>query len=224
MVHIKRRGVKTFYLSDADLIAGQYDTLAIAAPSGLEEAQGWVVDNQTGTGCQLTPDTVRPTVDFGAVLAADAAFTELGYRTTGTLHGTFAAGDWVLSCKVKCNAYHVQRGFVRYRLWRSANADGTSATQVTSAWATHTGPPPFIGAIMFTGPNGYATKTITVNLGAVSLSHEYLFMEVDWIASTIGGDPAAEVAWVHNEGAAERLLTPVFRMSQSPLRMVTPCR
>ena len=194
----------TYYLSDADLTALQYETLSISAPASLDEAQGWTVNKKASPNyCVYKPDTIRPATDF--VTGEPAGFTQLGYRTSGAKNGTFAPGAWQLAFKVKCNTYYSQIGNVKFRLWRSTNASGAGATQITAGWQTS-------GQISFTGANQYKTGTVSVSLSAVTLTNEYLFLEVEWSVQASGGNNAAAVYWCHHEGAAEKLTTPAFNV------------
>jgi len=190
----------TYYLSDDDLIALQYELLKTTAPSTLDEAQGWTVDKKTALASPYKPETIQPATTF---VSEPSVFGALGYRTQSPLTGSFASGNWFLSFKVKCNAYYVQRGRVKFRLWRSTNADGSGATQITSGWNLS-------NEITFSSPNSYNTGSAGASLGIVTLTNEYLFLEIEWYATVSGGNNSAAVYWVHNEGDAERLDTPAW--------------
>lgn len=198
----------TYYLSDTNITAGVLEQLATSAPSSLEEAQGWTVDKKASPNYAVYyPDTTRAYATFNAT--EPSAFSQYGYRTVGALNGVFANANWVLAFKVKCNAYYAQTGYVKFRLWRSVNADGSGATQITPGWQTST-------LISFTAANQYKTGTITWSPGATkTLTDEYLFLEIEWSCSVSGGNNAAAVYWVHNEGVAEKLDTPTFNASYS---------
>lgn len=193
----------TYYLSDADLVSLQYEKLDPSAPSTLDEAQGWTVDKKASPNyCCYKPDTQRPAGDFLTI--EPSSFSQLGYRTVSPLNGSFDSGDWVLSFKVKCDNYYAQTGYVKFRLWRSANADGSGATQITPGWQASS-------LISFTAAYQYRTGTITWAAGSsATLTTEYLFLEIEWSCQASGGNNAADVFWVHNEGAAEKLDTPAW--------------
>jgi hypothetical protein len=194
----------TYYLSDADLTALQYETLSLSAPASLDEAQGWTVNKKSSPNyCAYKPDTTRPASDF--VSNEPSAFSQLGYRTSGAKNGTFAPGAWQLAFKVKCNSYYSQTGYVKFRLWRSTNANGAGATQITAGWQTS-------GLISFTAANQYKTGTVSVSLSTVTLTNEYLFLEIEWSVQASGGNNTAAVYWCHHEGAAEKLTTPAFNV------------
>lgn len=193
----------TYYLTNTDLVSLQYEKLDTTAPATPDEAQGWTVDKKASPNyCVYKPDTTCPSGDF--VTTEPGAFSLSGYRTQDPITGQFVSGIWTLYGKVKCNTYYAQKGRVKFRLWRSSNADGSSATQITPGWQQS-------AQIGFTAANQYQTFSIVWTAGnAVSLDNEYLFLEIEWSAEVSGGNNAAAVYWVHNEGAAERLDTPTL--------------
>ena len=196
----------TYYLADANLIVSQLETLATSAPSTLDEAQGWAVDKHgSGYYCIYYPDIVVVYNSASWVTTEPVPFSTYGYRTAATLRGNFANANWVLSFKVKSGAaYYAQKGYVKFRLWRSVNANGSGATQITPGWRASS-------LIAFTDADQYQTGTITWSPGAIiTLNNEYLFLEIEWACNSTGGNNAATVYWVHNEGAAEKLDTPTF--------------
>lgn len=197
----------TYYLSNTDITASTLETLATSAPSTLDEAQGWTVAQKGSAPVNYAayrPDTTISRTSTDWVTTEPVNFTQRGYRTAATLNGYFVSGNFVLAYKVKSNTYYAQKGYVKYRLWRSANADGSSATQITDGWKSSS-------LIGFTAANQYQTGTITWNSGATkTLTSEYLFLEIEWATNTSGGNNGAIVYWAHGEGAAEKLDTPNF--------------
>jgi hypothetical protein len=193
----------TYYLTDVDLVSLQYEKLGESAPSSLDTAQGWTVDKKAAPNfCAYKPDTIRPSGDF--VTTEYSSFTALGYRTESPLNGLFASGNWVLNFRVKNNSYVAQTGRVKFRLWKSANADGSGATQITPGWQQS-------GIISFLDMDTYITGSITWNsASSVSLANEYLFLEIEWSTQVSGGNNSAAVYWVHNSGSTEKLTTPTF--------------
>ena len=121
----------TYYLSDADITSLKYEQLSETAPSSLNEAQGWAVDKKTYLASPYRPDTQQA---YDTFVAEPTAFGALGYRSINALQGKFSAGNWVLAFKVKCNGYYAQKGYIKFRLWKSTNADGSGATQLTPGW------------------------------------------------------------------------------------------
>lgn len=196
-------GAATYYLSDTN-ITTPLETLATSAPASADSAQGWTVAQKgSGNFAAYRPDTTitRTSGDWGG---EPTDFTQRGYRTAATLNGLFAAGNWVVSFKVKSNTYYAQKGYIKFRLWRSVNADGSGATQITPGWQSSS-------LIGFTAANQNQTGTITWNnISTLTLTSEYLFLEIEWACNTSGGNNGAIVYWVHNEGSAEKLDTPAY--------------
>lgn len=198
---IQSETMTTFYLTDTDITVGVYEKLDESAPSSVDEAQGWVVDKKASPNFSIyIPDLENSTF----VTTEFSPFQQKGYRSLGILNGWFQTGNWVLSIKVKCNAYFAQTGQVKFRLWKSTNADGSGATQITPGWQAST-------TISFSAANEYQTRNITWNASATTeLTNQYLFLEIEWSAIVSGGNNTARVYWVHNEGSAEKLATPIW--------------
>jgi hypothetical protein len=86
----------TYYLRDADISTGVLEEISTAAPSTLDEAQGWTVGNKKSSNyCTYYPDTVRALTDF--TTSEPTTFSQYGYRTPATLKGVFSTGNWVLT-------------------------------------------------------------------------------------------------------------------------------
>ena len=194
----------TFYLSNTDLSAGILDTLTKAAPSVLDEAQGWTVATKAAPNFSIHyPDTTRAASTF--VTTEPSVFSAYGYRTTNAMTGRFDTGTWALAYKVKSGAtYYAMTGTLRFRLWRSVNANGSGATQITAGWTAS-------ATISWTAQNQYKTGTITsASITGFALAGEYLFLELEWSATVSGGNSAAKVYVCVGEGAAENLTTPAW--------------
>lgn len=188
-----------WYLSNTDITAGKYDLLDENAPSAVNASSGWRVAKKTAPNfAQWTPNTKATTF----VTTEPSTFVKRGYRTAGKLSSTFSTGTWSLACKVRSGAtYYAQTGAVKFKLWRSVNEDGTSATEITNGWQAS-------DTISFTAQNQDKAVTITsASIATFSLVNEYLFLEIEWSCIGSGGNAAADVFWVHNEGAAEALTT-----------------
>jgi len=108
-----------------------------------------------------------------------SSFSQLGYRTLNKKTGTYASGNWVLSFKVKSGAtFYSSTGKCQFRLWRSTNSDGSSATEITSGWVQSS-------TITWSAADQYQTGTATWSSApSFSLTGEYLFLEVAWWIET----------------------------------------
>ena len=110
------------------------------------------------------------------------------WRTTNTYIGSFAAANWNLhfACRGVTQA-GTQDGRVRYRLFRGANADGTGATEITSAHQQG-------GLVTNLLTSATQTSTATFNPGAFSVTNEYIFVQLAWERTGAGGMTTTDVA------------------------------
>ena len=190
-----------YYLSDTNIYT-TVETLDTTAPSSTNSGSGWTVDKKSQLGSYRIPDTQRASTTF--VSPDPVGLSGSYYCTNQPLTGSFASGNWSLNYKVMCDGYSAQTGFAKFRLWRSTIDSGSgSATEVTSGWISGS-------FVSFPATFQSYTGSITGSLGAVALNNEYLFLETMWYASGSGGNNAADVYWVHNEGSLESLITPTF--------------
>ena len=142
--------------ADATIVTG-WDVTGLAAGQYARMAYG--VTRATGT----FSGTVQPSGLPDNTLK-DA------WRTEATVNGSVAAGTWRPSLMLIAVAGDGADVRLRFRLWRSVNADGSAATEVGGgAIVGHT----------ITGLTG--TQQVSagrVALGAVTLTNEYLFAQV----------------------------------------------
>ena len=117
---------------------------------------------------------------------------------------SFGSGNWTLAFKIKSNNYYTQQGTIGFKLWRSANADGSSALEITAGWNRSS-------TFSFTAANQYQTGTAVWSAGSeVIMSVEYLFLEIEIQCTSAGNNNTSRVLRVHNEGSAESLTTPTY--------------
>lgn len=139
---------------------------------------GWNVGTEPIADCALMASATEVLRGvFAATLLPDGTApltTGAGdcLRTTGIYTRSYDSGDWVLTARVGAvTSSSSQAVRVRIRLWRSANADGSSATQITSAAQVGTS----TTALVAGTPQN---SVVTFNPGAFSLSNEYLFVQI----------------------------------------------
>lgn len=95
----------------------------------------------------------------------------------GPFSGTFTNTAWTFNFWMQASTGGGV-GNVNLRVWRSANANGSGATEII----------PFTsGAIITLSTSGDRNSQITASPGAVTLSNEYLFFQVEWQETTAGG-------------------------------------
>jgi hypothetical protein len=111
------------------------------------------------------------------------------FRTTNPLTGDFASGNWTFSFVVRAvTSASSQNGRIRCRLIK-ADADGSNATEITAAQQQGS----LVGAMSSTTTD--YTSTVTFNPGVVTLSNQYLFIQIAWERTTAGGMTSADVNW-----------------------------
>lgn len=101
------------------------------------------------------------------------------FRTPATLSGAFAAGNWTITVGARSTNTNYQ-GRVRIRVYHSANVDGSSATEVTTA--TQVGS---TGGVMSSTVS--ASSSITWAAPTFSITNEYLFFQIEWQEQTSAG-------------------------------------
>lgn len=155
---------------------------------------GWTVGTvASGNYSWFRPSTERGTSSFGTTVipqgggASPDTTNGDGLRTTGTYTGNFASGNWTFDCTViAVSSGGDQDGNIGLRLWRSANADGSSATEITSVRVEG-------GAVTDLTTSTPQTSQATFNPGAFSLTNEYLFLQLAWEITGAGGMTTRDV-------------------------------
>jgi hypothetical protein len=108
-----------------------------SAPSTATGSTGWTVaataaDNYS----KMAFGVERAASTFGGTALPNTSGPDNTLKDcfrTGPWSGSFASGDWAFSCPViAVDAGGTQDGALRVRVWRSNNADGSSATELTS--------------------------------------------------------------------------------------------
>jgi hypothetical protein len=166
---------------------------------------GWTV-------AKLAP-TVRALMQAGSKLASGAFGAtdqpsggptgQDSFRTENTYAGSFAAGTWDVAVPViAVVAGGAQDGRIKFRIYRSANADGSSAVEITN------------GIQSASAVTNLATATpqtssvVTASMAAATLTNEYIFLVIAWEITGAGGNNSADV--LIREGSGSRVVTPNF--------------
>jgi hypothetical protein len=163
------------FLGD-NAVAGQnFGELELAAPTAATSPTGWTVAGlAVGQMARMAFGVERAAGVFSATAqpsgAPDAALGD-GYRTAAALNGSYAAGTWTIQIPMLAVDAAGANLRARIRLWRSANADMSGATEITS------------GAVIGTTVTALGTvtpqiSTCTVALGTVTLTNEFLFLQI----------------------------------------------
>lgn len=128
------------------------------------------------------------------------------FRSTNTYTGTILSGTWTFDFVVTDTAAYAHNGRVNIRAWRSANADGSSATEITSGIQ--------VGSIAGPLTTSLFTSQVTFNPGAVVLSSEYLFIQAAWEITTAGSMIQADAKFRYGSDGI-KLVTPAFGSAQA---------
>lgn len=122
----------------------------------------------------VSTTSVEPDVETGIdenwiSTSADA------YRSDHPFAGSFAAGNWSIAFKlVSSDSPNIPNATVKVRLrvWKSANADGTSATELTSSTQ--------VSSTLTLDSSTIKDATITWSAPALTFDDEYLFYQIGY--------------------------------------------
>ena len=153
--------------------------LTTTQPGASTSTTGWTV-GATGVGnySRQTYNTEKAAATFAPTVEPSGSplgSAEDSWRY-GPLTGTFSLGTWYSSASViAVTSGGNQDGRMRVRLWRSHNADGTSATEITAS-----------SGVMVGSRTTNITTTVaqsssaSARIAAFSVNGEYLFMQCAW--------------------------------------------
>lgn len=162
-----------FFLDSA---AGGWPILQMGgtAPSPTTTSTGWRVEGlAAGQFARMAYGVVRAASTFtGTAQPSGAPDNTLKdcWRSATPLSGTVAAGDWLPSLPLIAVVGDGANVRVRFRLWRSTNADGSSATEITSG--------AIVGSTITALTGTQQVSAGSVALPAVTLAKEYLFVQI----------------------------------------------
>jgi hypothetical protein len=153
--------------------------LTTTQPTASTSTTGWTVGTTSvGNYSRQTYNTEKAAATFGTTV--QPSDSPLGSAEDcwryGPLTGTFSLGTWYSSASViAVTSGGNQDGRVRVRLWRSHNADGTVATEITAS-----------AGVMVGSRTTNITTTVaqssaaSAQIAAFSVNGEYLFMQCAW--------------------------------------------
>jgi hypothetical protein len=185
---------KKWYWKNAVASGSSHGSLSEVAPTADTGAlaTGWTPGSGSSGYSLMLWGTRRAAATFAApAQPASAPTTNDCARTTdgtgtGKYTGAFVAGTWTLAATLSSAVASGSNVKLEFRLWRSVNADGSSATEITSG-AVETN--------AFTAvDSGNNLVSGTFNPGAISLSGEYLFLQVACRINALGSGGATEDA------------------------------
>lgn len=108
-------------------------------------------------------------------------------RSATTYSGDFASANWNVhfACRANNNG-GAQDGRMRCRLFRSANVDGSGATEITGAQQQG-------GLVTNLATSATQVSTATFNPGAFTVNAEYIFIQLAWERTGAGGMSTSDV-------------------------------
>jgi len=204
-LRVRKKKVKTFskvsidptyYLTNTGTGYTSLWELSETAPSSADDTTSVTFDKNVTGYYKVIPGTENTS----NLSSLPSTFDQYGWRTSGTLNGSFASGDWTFYVTIITGKYVCGNYTVYVRLWKSSNADGSSATALTD-WLT---------IATQDSPAADTTYNLsgTVSLSSLSLSNEYLFVEYAiGTTSACGSSQGCPVTFRCNEGSNQRIVT-----------------
>lgn len=171
-----------WYLANA--LVNSWSELSTTAQGAATIPGGWVVGTGTTNSSEWnsTNATDRASTTFVGNTVPDGTLdTTLfdAFRTTNPINGTFAAANWSIQFAVVSTIQAgAHDGAAVFRLIK-ADADGSNPTLITAAQQTAS-----------TATNVGATdinSTLTFNPGAITITNQYLFVQMAWKRIGAGG-------------------------------------
>src|SRR5262245_19114951 len=200
--------VKTWYVQQ-DLATGSNHQELSETDPGTEAfaspVTGWVVSTTAGGTAPYDAQTEQAAATFTGT-HPDGSINTAGdcWRTESTYNGNFASGNWEIHFTCRQNTNPPGQGRILFRMFRSANADGSSATEITGATQT--------GSTVTPTTSTVDSNLTTFNPGAFSVSNEYIFFQLAWERITGGGMTSADVNMRvgNSAGAGSRVISADF--------------
>jgi hypothetical protein len=166
---------RTFYLR-SDL-SNFWSRLSESGETAANTGFGWTVDTGATNHSEYASGLERAAATFVDTTPPDGSLDlslRDAFRTDTTLNGSFASGNWEFHFVVRAgNNGGSQDGRVRFRLLKGSNSDGSGATEITAEQKQ-------ASIVSDVSTSADFDSTLTVNPGAITLTFEYLFIQVAW--------------------------------------------
>lgn len=212
---------KTWYLTNASVSVGSDmsetdpGTEAYRSP-----VTGWVVSTGSTNTSAWFNDTERAATTFADTTPPSGTLDTTNgdfWISDQTYSGDFASGNWNVhfACQANTNG-GAQDGNMLCRLFRSANADGSSATEITGAAQSG-------GAVTNLAAGTTQVSTATFNPGAFTVTNEYLIVQIAWQRTGAGGMTNADVnARIGNgSGTGSRVISADFTVAAITVKQLS---
>lgn len=163
--------------------ANGYQALSLSTQSPATCAAGWVVGTGSTNHSELFANAERASSTFTGTTVPDGSIDTTNkdcFRFPDSLNGSFASANWSFQFAVRSPTQGgAADGRIRFRILK-ANADGTSATEITAGQQQASLVSNVDNASDF-------NSTLTVNPGTFSMANQYLFIQVAWERTGAGG-------------------------------------
>lgn len=184
--------ILTLFLNNPVQSGSNAGLLDLTQPAASTSTTGWTVGTTAlGNHSRMTYNTEKAASTFqGATPEPSGA--PLGsaqdcWRLSGITTGQFSLGTWfsAVSLLAVTNG-GTQDGNARFRIWRSSNADGTGATELTAGT--------MIGTVVTNLSTTVAqTSSASTRIAASNLTNEYVFLQCAWEITGAAGNANADV-------------------------------
>jgi hypothetical protein len=185
----------TFFMANPIQSGSSAGLLDLSTPAASTSTTGWTVGKiAAGNYSRLTYNSEIATGNFtttvqpsGVPISVAGRLAEDCWRTSAATTGDFSTGTWYSSISaIAVSSGGDQDGRARFRIWRSANADGTGATEITQG--------AMVGVtITNLGTTVAQPSSASTRVVAFSLANEYLFLQVAWEITGAGAANARDV-------------------------------
>ena len=208
--------VKTYRLgAGAD---GNFAALFEADQAAANRADGWTVaklaagnSSEFDVGVKQASGTFTSNTTTPKPASFLTGTNANALKTPTPLTGVFANASWSFNFAVRATVASAQAGRIRLRVFKSANADGSGATELTSATVLGTPGTLSTTADVATAPIWNPGTTITLN-------NEYLFFVIAWEITTASGSNSGDVLLRTGSAVGSRIVTPDFTdLSPTPI-------
>lgn len=198
----------TWYLTNNSVSAGS--DLSLTDPGAeayRSPVTGWVVSTGLTNHSEWFNDVERAATTFTGTTVPDGSLdtTNGDFWTSPTaLSGSFASANWNVHFSCRANTLgDTQDGRIRIRLFRGVNQDGSSATEITSAQQQG-------GLVTNLLTSATQVSTVTWNPGVISVTNEYIFVQLAWERTGAAGMSSGDVNARIGGASGSRVITADF--------------